>query len=408
MSSQLFALVCAAVLAAQGQEFSQRGFIEAAGNFYPQVTQSDSAHGIASGQMQYQLQWRPRRWFTLTASLEAQIDTHHQVDRDPHINWTDRSLQKPALSVRQFSAVFTKENWTITLGKQFIRWGEADFLNPTDRFAPKDLLTVVDPETLAVTATRLTYTKTGNTLDLVWQPEFTPCRIPLINQRWTFLPPNLNPNDVEDLGSVFPGRSSFGARWNHSAAGYEFSFSYYDGFNYLPVFNEHLSSSLPSVTFSRTYPSLRLYGADLVIPFAAFTLKTEAAYYTSPTKQQDEYLLYVFEVQRQIRDLLITVGYAGELVTAHTNTLQFAAEQGFTRAIVGQAHYALDSNRTLTLDVFVRQNGQSSLVRPGYSQSIGRHWRANFGFSWLRGEETDFLGQYHRNSFAVGEVRYSF
>src|SRR5262249_7899762 len=155
----------------------------------------------------------------------------------------------------------------------------------------------------------------NNTLDLVWQPRLTPARIPLINQRWTFLPSTLTQSDAEDLGSVFPARSSFGFRWNHTSPGYEYSLSYYDGFNYLPAFSEHASGMSSTITFSRMYPSLRLYGGDFAVALAPFSLKGEAAYYTSPAKQQDEYLLYVLEVERQIRDLRLTFGYAGEVIT---------------------------------------------------------------------------------------------
>jgi hypothetical protein len=402
------AVVCAAVLTLSAQEFTQRGFFEVTGNLYHELTESDKAHGIAGGRVRYEPKWRPERWLTLSGSFEAQMDTHQQVAREPHVTWWDRSLQRTAFSIRQLSVAFTKDHWTVTLGKQFIRSGQADFLNPTDRFAPNDWLNVVNPETLAVTAARLTYTTGNNTLDFVWQPRLTPARIPLINQRWTFLPSTLTQGEVEDLGSVFPARSSFGFRWNHTSAGYEYSLSYYDGFNYLPTFSEHASAMSSAITFSRMYPSLRLYGGDFAVAFAPFSLKGEAAYYTSPAKQQDEYLLYVLEVERQIRDLRLTFGYAGEVITKNRNTPQFAAEQGFTRALIGHAQYALGSNRALTLDTFVRQNGHSSLVRPGYSQSFGAHWSATAGFVWLRGDESDFLGQYHRNSFAITELRYSF
>jgi len=408
MSSRLITFVCATALTVQGQEFSQRGFMAVSGDIYPQLTENDMAHGIGTGRARYEPEWRPTHWFTLLASLEAQIDTHRQVARDLHLDWYDRSLERPVFSFRQLAAVLKRNHLSLTLGKQFIRWGEADFLNPTDRFVPKDLLNPVDPEFLAVTAARLTYIRGNNTFDVVWQPGFTPARIPLMNQRWTFLPDTFNQFVVQDLGSVFPSRSSFGARWNHTGAGYEYSFSYYEGFNSLPTFDEHINSASSTVTFSRMYPALRLYGVDFAIPLTSFAVKGEAAYYTSPGAQQDDYLLYVLEVEKQLKDLRITIGYAGEVVTAHSEALQYSAEEGFARAAIAHAQYVLDPNRTLTLDVFVRQDGRSSLLQPGYAQSFGGHWSATMSYVWLRGEENDFLGQYHRNSFAKAELRYSF
>ena len=37
---------------------------------------------------------------------------------------------------------------TIEVGRQLVRWGKADILNPTDRFAPRDFLNVVHNEYL--------------------------------------------------------------------------------------------------------------------------------------------------------------------------------------------------------------------------------------------------------------------
>ena len=142
----------------------------------------------------------------------------------------------PALSLREFNATISKGKLTAEFGKQFIRWGKADILNPTDRFAPKDFLSVTDPGFLAVTAARVIYDTGSDSFDLVWQPRFTPSRTPLLDQRWTVLPESLDDVPLHDLGSEFPGRSSFGGRWNHMGSGYEVSASFYDGFNSLPIF----------------------------------------------------------------------------------------------------------------------------------------------------------------------------
>ncbi len=101
-------------------------------------------------------------------------------------------------------------------------------------------------------------------------------------------------------------------------------------------------------------------------------------------------------------------GYAGEVLTSHSPALQFSPERGFARAFLGRAFYQIDPNRSLTIDTAVRQNGRGSLLRAEYSQAFGQHWRAVVGFAWSRGDEADFLGQFHRNSHAILGVRYSF
>jgi hypothetical protein len=399
------ALLC---VPSAAQNFSQRGFLESSLELYPETAPNDSGHAVDDDLFRYEVSYKPWTWLRLAGSFDARVDTHQQTDRSAALDWQDRTLKRPALSLREFNATITKGKLTAEFGKQFIRWGKADILNPTDRFAPKDFLTVTDPDFLAVLAARVTYDTGTDSLDLVWQPLFTPSRTPLLNERWTVLPESASGLALVDLGSEFPGRSSFGARWNHIGSGYEFSASFYDGFNSLPVFQGTLNVAETAVDYVRTYPELRLYGADAALPLRWFTVKTEAAYYTSPDHQQDEYVIYVIQFERQIKELSIVAGYAGDAITARTPTLQFSPELGFARAVLAHAQYTIDSNRSLAVDAAVRQNGQGSWLRAEYSQALGQHWRATAGYSWIRGDESDFLGQYHRNSFALLALRYSF
>jgi hypothetical protein len=395
-------------LPSAAQDFSQRGFIESDLSLYPETAPNDSGHAVDESLFRYEASYKPWKWLRLAGSFDARFDTHEETDRSPDLDWQDRTLRRAALSLREFNATITKGRLTAEFGKQFIRWGKADILNPTDRFAPKDFLTVTDPDFLAVMAARVIYDTGTDSFDLVWQPLFTPSRTPLLDERWTVLPESASGLALVDLGSEFPGRSSLGARWNHIGSGYEFSASFYDGFNSLPVFQGTLNATETAIDYVRTYPELRLYGADAAVPLRWFTVKTEAAYYTSPDHQQDEYVIYVIQFERQIKELSMVAGYAGDAITARTPTLQFSPELGFARAVLAHAQYTIDSNRSLAVDAAIRQNGQGSWLRAEYSQAFGQHWRATAGYSWIRGDASDFLGQYHRNSFALLALRYSF
>ncbi len=399
-------VVIALAAVGHAQTFSERGFLETQVELYPQSAPNDSGHAVSETLLRWEPSWKPKPWLKLNAAFDARFDTHEEVERTAHLDWQDRSLRRPALSVRRLSAILTKGKFTAELGKQFVRWGKADLLNPTDRFAPKDFLTVVDTEVLGVTAARLTYDTGTNSVDIVVQPRFTPSRTPLLNQRWTVLPSELNGIQLVDAGADYPGRTSFGARWNHLGDGYEMSLSYFDGFNHLPLFESTVV--LPQVDVTRYFPALRLYGGDASVPLKWFTVKTEAAWFSSPDHLEDEYVLYVVQLERQIHELTLVGGYAGEVVTSHSDTLQFSPERGFARAFLGTARYQIDSNRSVALDYDVRQNGRGSFLRFVYSHAFGQHWRATAGVAWLRGDEGDFLGQYHRNSFGILALRYSF
>ena len=226
---------------------------------------------------------RPHPGSRFPRRFDARTDSHDDTERSPHLDFDDREILRPALSVRRLSAILHHGRWTAEIGRQFIRWGKADILNPTDRFAPKDFIaTVVDADFLGVAAARATYDSGGNSVDLVWQPWFTPSRTPLLDQRWTVIPQEAAGLGVVDGGARYPGGSQYGARWNHVGAGYEYSLCFFDGENNLPLFNGSFNPLANTVTLQRYYPQLRLYGGDLAVPLPWVTIKGEAAYFNSP------------------------------------------------------------------------------------------------------------------------------
>jgi hypothetical protein len=352
--------------------------------------------------------------------LDARGDTHDQTTWDG-VDWEDRGVTRPGLSVRKLSGLFSRGPVSLEVGKQFVRWGKTDILNPTDRFAPRDYLTVVDNEFLAVTGARLTAGLQSNTLDLVWT-RFTPSRTPLLDQRWSGLPEELQALPLVDAGAQFPARSQAGARWSHVGSGFEFSLSGFSGNNNLPLIVS-VSPNLPAAAVAasptpgmtntipavmRVYPELWMGGGDAAIPLSFFTIKGEAAFFGTSDARADRYWLYVIQVERQSGEWFFVGGYSGEVVTTQRAQAQFAPDRGMTKAFLGRAGYTIDTNRSLAVEGAVRQNGDGSWTRFEYSQASGRHLRMTAQATWITGESTDFFGRYNRNSHVTLTFRYSF
>lgn len=390
------------------QSFEQRGFIENRTVAYPQAAPNDSGRVVDELLFREEASYKFAPWFAVSGSFDARTDSHRQTARDWALDASDRSIQRPAFSVRRLSATIHRGRVTAEIGRQLIRWGKTDILNPTDRFAPKDYLSsVVDTDFLGVSAARVTYESGGDTLDLVWQPLFTPSRTPLLNQRWTALPAEAVGVGIVDAGARYPGGSQYGARWNHIGSGYEYSLCFFDGFQNLPSFEAAFSPLTQSVSLTREYPDLRLYGGDAAVPLPWLTVKGEAAYFTSSTPGAEEYALYVIQLERQVKEWSFVGGYAGSVVTRESaSPLQFAPDRGFAKSFVGRAGLTIDANRSLAIETAVRAAG--SFVRLEYSQLFGQHWRATGGIAWIRGDMTDFLGEYRRNSYGSLAIRYSF
>jgi hypothetical protein len=396
--------VMSLALTAAAQNFTQRGFLETDSIGYPQTVPGDSGQAIGEALFRYEAFYKLNSDWQFAGGVDARADTHEQVDRVWELSWDDRETRRPSFAVRQLNATYSHRKLTLVLGKQFIRWGKADILNPTDRFAPQDYLSVVDSDFLAVTAARATYGGQSNTIDLVWVPLFTPSRVPLLDQRWSNVPVGIA---IDQLAPAYPGGSQFGARWNHIGSVAEYSLSFYDGRNNLPLF-DFAAPTPPTVEVQRYYPQMRMYGGDTAIPLKGVTIKAEAAYFTSTTKTEDEYALFVAQVERQAGEWFFIGGYAGQVVTEHRSIFDFAPDRGLTRAFLGRAGYTIDTNRSVALETAIRQNGAGFWGKLEYSEAFGAHWRAIASFSLIRGDQSDFLGQYRRNSHAMLTLRYSF
>ncbi|MEZ5401223.1 MAG: hypothetical protein R2729_16250 [Bryobacteraceae bacterium] len=402
-------LALALAAAALGaQTFEQRGFFEMRGTVYPQTAPGDSGRGVAEGFLRWEGSYEANRSVKFFGGVDARTDSHRMTEREFRLDWRDRRALRPAISLRRASVAWYRGGFTLEVGKQFIRWGKADILNPTDRFAPRDYLSVTDNEFLGVTAARATWESGSHSIDLVAQPLFTPSRTPLLNQRWAPLPAEVREVRIIDDGAAIPGRTQFGARWNHVGRGHETSLVFYDGFHYLPLVTPQIDFRNQALRLSRYHPQLRLYGADTAVALPWFTVKAEAAYFTSKTPQADEYVLYVVQGERTVGEWIFVGGYAGEHVTQRRNPLAFAPDRGFAKSFLGRAAYTLGPRRSAALEAAVRENGDGLWLRFEYSEEFSPHWRLTTAVVLIRGHETDFLGQFRRNSHWSTAFRYSF
>jgi len=397
------------VRCAEAQALSQRGFIEGDAWLFPQEALNDPTQAIGDLLAREDLFFKPAPWIQFAAGFDLRANSHDQVDDSWRLDVDDRGVRRPRASLRRLNATLNHGPLTIDVGKQFIRWGKADIINPTDRFAPRDYINVVAPEFLGVTGVRAVVLHGAETFEAVWVPRFTPSRVPLLDQRWTVVPPAAAGVPIVDAGSIFPEGAQTGVRWGHAGSGYEYSLSFFDGFNNLPnVGQVGQVGQVGTIALTRTYPSIRTYGADTAVPTPWFTIKAEAAYFTSSTPMTDEYVLYVVQVERQTGEWVIVAGYAGDVTTKRRAAFGFAPDRGLARSIVARASYTIDPLRSIAFETAIHQNGHGAFAKAEYSQARGPHWRATFTGVAIAGQDDDFLGQYHRNSYLSAALRYSF
>lgn len=398
---------------ADAQVWSQRGFVEGRLLLFPQEAPNDPSRVVGDVRAREDGFFKPAPWLQLAGGLEIRANSHDQVAGGWEVDLSDRGVRRARVTLRRAAATLARGRFTLDAGKQFIRWGKADIVNPTDRFAPRDFLNVVDSEFLAVTGLRgVVRLGDRDSIEAVWVPRLTPSRLPLLNQRWTVVPRDAARIPIVDVEADLPSGAQTGFRWSRVGDQLEYSLSVFDGFNHLPdiesVVRQTATGFAPEIAVRRVYPSIRAYGADAALPTRWFTLKGEMAYVTSDAPGTDEYALYVVQIERQTGEWALVGGYAGEAVTVRRAPLAFAPDRGLARSLVGRASYTLDANRSLAFEAALRQDGSGSYTKVEYSQARGQHWRATAGGAVIRGEPADFLGQYRLNSHLSLTLRYSF
>jgi len=384
------------------QDLSHRGFVEGRATLYPQEAVNDSGQVIGEIRLQHEGFYRPWKSLQFAESFDLRIDSHHQTEREFRLDWNNEGRKRALFSVRRLSAQYYRGGLTVEAGKQLVRWGRTDIINPTDRFAPRDYLTVVDNDFLGIDAVRAIYERGAHTIDAIWSPHMTPSRIPLASQRWVIPPPEGTPPFV--VQREIPDGPQAGVRWSY--VGFvEFAAAFYDGFNHVPSY-EFTPGSL---VVKETYPELRMIGGDIGLPLPLVLLKAEAAYFESPDRRTDDYVSYVIQLERQRGEWFFVAGYGGEAVTRPgLQSAEFNPVRGMTRTFLAHAGYTIDPNRSLDFEAAIRENFDGLWVNGEYSQAVGQHWRVTAGFTLIRGDSSDFLGQYNRNSHATIAVRYSF
>ena len=413
--SGVLALTAIAIPIAGGQGLEYRGFLETSARIFPYVRTQDSGRVIGDALFRLEAGYRPRTWLLVEAGLDARADTHRQVDRSPGLTWWDRGFERPALAVRRMNFTLRGGRFTAQFGKQVIRWGAAGILNPTDRFAPRDYLSVVESEVLPVTAARASYETVDMRIEFVAAPRMTPSRSPLARQRWAPLPVDYPPNaEILQPEPPYPNRAQWGVHLSRAWGKLDYSFNFFDGNDHAPLGDQALISVQPWVALiTRRYPRIRMYGGDLVYTARYVTLRAESAYFASKPEapgvgRGDDYALYVIEAERQSGKVQWTVAYANKALLEDRKSYSFDPQRSLAGCFLGRLHWGWRSNYTLGIEGAVRQSGGAWLSRAVLTRSWGPHLTTKFNITWIYGAAGDFLGQFRRNSYGSFTDRYSF
>ena len=222
-------------------------------------------------------------WAALKLAGEVRADTASYA-RAVRFDVPDDDIHRSIVSLKEAVAHLRTGPVELSLGKQFYAWGTADAFNPTDNLNPRDYMDPIDSEKMAVysVAARLNVGPTQLTFVVV--PLFTPSRLPLVDSRWLPSAPTgatAAVLDARDQPSTSFDNVQYAARAKTTLAGWDFSASYFEGFETTPVIRVSELVVFPGVTVPRATPvftRMRVLGADFSTTWRKFEFHGEAAF----------------------------------------------------------------------------------------------------------------------------------
>jgi hypothetical protein len=408
------------------------GFLRESGRIYARTPNPGDAY--AEGQAHFQVWGRApiRKNLSVRGVFDLRMDTHRNVDRSQGLDWGERGLRQPAGSVSEFYLDAKVGHLDLRLGKQRIRWGRADGLNPADNIIPYDYLETFDDQRLAVPALKADIYFSRANIELVWLPYFMPTRLPLLGQRWFPQLPSSAPVSpaagtepvvthlfYRDLSGPLPARTfgngQWGVRWNQVLPKGEFSFSYFDGFDDLPFFRSALTPSFDTVSvhpqalvsFRREYYRVHVAGADFASGIGPVGIRGEAAYFDQTDPLNFDHLLFVIGVDKNWGDWSIIAQYAGQKVNDRFANAAIFPDLGVRSTLICRVERTLGSSRSFEMKGALRLLDGDFFVQPLYSMVLSNSWRVKLGATIFAGSRFGYLGQFRDSSHLNLQLIYS-
>jgi hypothetical protein len=386
--------------------------------YFQGEARGDSRDSINEGRLRIEYDNRFRENMRVYLNLLALDDdadfTHGFFDLD------EDELRRSYLNFNEAFLDIYFGTFDIRFGKQIIKWGKADVVNPTDNLTPTDYSNLLDEDDIGVIAANLNYYRDNWNLQLVGIPLFSPSRLPPRDTRFSIVPPD-TPLPVEDpeLPPDTIDNAQFGARLKTTYKGWDFSVSYYDGINDIPVPELRFEGTpFPTPVIVPVYNRMRVFGGDFATVFDRLGFHGEAAQFVFDGDRQDSYFEYVvgFDYSKSNilfdHDLFLIVEYVGLDVTDEGMTLETETpplDRVLVSAIAANIKYEFTEFTRLELRGAIDfHQGDDFYIQPQLVHEVNDNLTIIFGLDLLGGPDDTFFGQFRDNDRFYTKLVYTF
>jgi hypothetical protein len=329
----------------------------------------------------------------------------------------------------------------LRIGQQTFSWGSGILFNPTDNLSPWNVVDPFEPRRLGIPAAKLTLGSNQQTLDLIFMPLFEATQLPKPGQRFFIYNPSSIPNpfypgigpsqlklnytgvDTSFEPSSGLARGQYATRYNISLHGFDLAFSYFNGYENVPVFEAkpgavNAAAGTADVTVRYICPHEQVWGFDASKRFGELGTHFEGAYfdmddtghdvgigdkdYASLLGGIDYHFLRVFGSQ----DFMPSLEYAREINDGTDNRIYI--NRIYTDSILFRLAHVINFKWSGELRYVYNLDNRSYWSRLAYSYQYSDHVQFTAGVDLFGGPANTFFGAYDKNDriFAAMTLQY--
>ncbi|MBS1271260.1 MAG: hypothetical protein MAGBODY4_00389 [Candidatus Marinimicrobia bacterium] len=246
--------ICATITNIHAQNLS--GYVKSFGYVNPNDT---ARFDRAGARLQLQVDGR----LGMDAAYFAAMDFNYDAAKSAHSPFAGRGGGLTIYPVEAYVDIFT-DHADFRLGQQFIFWGTADWVNPTDNINPWDYENIsseIEDYRIPVMAARGNFYLGPVKLQAVGIPFFEPDKMP-------------TPTDSLITPENRLSNAQFGLKLASYVGTLDYSLSYFHGYDQSPT----IRHAGQPVLYGEYLP-IDVYGADFITTFGSWAFKGESAYF---------------------------------------------------------------------------------------------------------------------------------
>ena len=318
--------------------------------------------------------------------------------------------KRSIIALREAFLRYSGDVFDVKIGKLIFDWSVTDTVSPSDNFGARDWLDIIEWERTGVPAIDL---RIGSDAfaEFVYVPRLVPSILPEPKTRWSALPVGIGQVDVEAPKDSEQFAIRFGTNWQR----YDWSLSYYDGYNYSPAFRLENSNLAPE------YQREQVVAGAVAGEMLGFNARVELGYFTQDSN--DDYLQYVVGADREWsgvfceRDgFLALVQYSDEAFVVENqnpNSVEsFDLKRIFNGAILYRLKYSPDGDMLsgkliYGLEGIVNLEGGDKYTEVNVTYK-GESYEVKMGVGVPTGQDGSFFGQYKENDRVYGKLTWRF